>query len=465
MRKQIRSIIFLIGAIACGGMPQAFGVVGHEDIEEETRYRLERQHETMLRLEAEKYKEFELLDELQRIEEDAPAEDDGSAEHLSDEQKQMLKKDIALLQAGVVETKKKWRRLLRAEPFVRTTYNSNLYRSPKRERKPDVYIETGALLGAGFSSSKSQVEFKYRGSRVTHLKETKRSRWEQKLETELGYRISQKTNVTGYYRLNLGSQQTSEIRSLLQRIRQNMGFSLNQRLSRKMEVRIRASHDRQDFMKKSEKANSSGQYQIGPEFNYYLTQKTAIFGRYSFGVSTGGQNKSNQAVAHDFRAGLRGKIAPKTTALINAGITTQKNTGSVKGNNTAFVAEAMLISQLTAKTRAEVYMNRGFSQAVETEGSSFFVTTNFGMRASTQFTRRLLGQIELSIRRNTFDREGTLKNSSQHDTILTQALRVEYKLWKWLFGGVQYNLDLADSNNKASQYIAHRLLFDLRGRF
>ncbi|OGW82029.1 MAG: hypothetical protein A3G33_04590 [Omnitrophica bacterium RIFCSPLOWO2_12_FULL_44_17] len=469
------TIIFFVFLIIGFALPRtSYSVVGTDDIDAETFYRFEKESDNFFQQEREVEYQEKLLDQLREIKgtQAVPQKKKGEMEGmagqepktLTKEEQEKLEKEILQLQLELVPEKRKWRDRIHTQPYMGTTFDSNLYRT-RKDPKSDIMIKTGTLLDVDFGTSKTQAEFQYKGMRITNIKETKQSRWDHNMNLELGRRVSAKTSVTGYYRLDFGSNQTSEIKSFMERLNQTMGTSLNQRLSQKTEVRIRGDYGRQDFLDKKTKSGSSTQSQFGPELAYYLSKKTAVFGKYNIGFSGGGANNSNRATAHDFRGGIRGKIARKTMALVDLGASIQNNRGSVGGTNQAFVAQVLLSNQLTGKTKVQAFVHRGFSQAVETAGKNFFITTNFGLRSSTRFTRKLLGQIQLTLRQNAFDDAGSLSKASQTDTIFSMLLRMQYDIRKWLLCGLQYDADFADSTDKMSEYVGHRLSFDVQGRF
>jgi hypothetical protein len=455
----------------------AYAIVGSEDINEETLYRFRRAHEKDVYDEREKKEEEKILAQIRIAEEKKEALRKGAVEagegksskeeqkKLSEEEQKKLANEITKLQIELLPKKKRWRDRVKVAPFVRTTYDSNLQHQPKHQSKYDVFTDTGGAIQTELGTAKTQADIDYRGAYETHFHQTKESRWEHAAAAELGYDISQKTKMTGYYRFAYTAGQTSEIRSLSQRIINDLGTSLNYRLSKKTGVRMRVDYRRQDFTKPQTKSSSSSEVQFGPEFDYYLSDKTALFGRYAIGFSNGGLDGSNKAVANDIRAGIKGKILPKTSVLIDMGATAQKNTGSLSGWNSEFSGEAIVIYDLTPKTRAELFMNRNFNQAVQTAGSTFYSTTNFGLRFFSKFTRRFMGQLETSLRRNRYATGGTLSSSGEHDTIIYTLFRLQYEIRQWFLVGLQYRLDLATSNKKQSEYTAHQVSLDLIGKF
>lgn len=455
----------------------AYAIVGSEDINEETLYRFRRVHDKEMYDESEKKEEEKILAQIRIAEEKKEALRKGAVvsgkeklsekeqKKLSEEEQKKLANEITKLQVELLPKKRRWRDRVKAEPFVRTTYDSNLQHQPRHQSKYDVFTDTGGAIQTELGTVKTQTDIDYRGAYETHFHQPKESRWEHAAAAELGYDISQKTKMTGYYRFAYTAGQTSEIRSLSQRIINDAGASLNYRLSKKTGVRMRVDYNRQDFTKPQTKSSSSGEVQFGPEFDYYFSDKTALFGRYAIGFSGGGPNETNKAISNDVRAGIRGKILPKTSVLLDMGATAQKNTGSLSGWNSEFSGEAIIITDLTPKTRAELFMNRNFNQAVQTAGSSFYSTTNFGFRCMSKFTRRFLGQLEAGLRRNQFANGGTLSSSGEHDTIVYTLFRLQYEIRQWFLVGLQYQLDLATSNNKESEYTAHQVSLDLIGRF
>ncbi len=433
----------------------SFAIVGDEEISPGRLLEIRHQHDALMetekrRSDEEKAYQIELLEEKkQKLESGSP------------EEKELLD-EISKLKSGVVVQKKRWKDKIRFMPTERVVFDSNIRNS--RVAKSDLIFNTGTGIQMNLGTQRTKIDVDYDGAYANYLHNHKLSRFEQRLGTSLQYPVSSKTDIEASYHVSSTGDQNSEIRGILERLRQDASLTFNQRLSQKTGIRIGQTYNDVFFYKKSSRNNSGSQYVFSPELNYLISQKTTAFARYALGLAGGGVDDSNKSVANEFRGGIRGKILPKTTGTIDLGYSNQRLT-TLGGSVTAFVAEAVVISDITRKSKLEFLMNRSFSQAVQTEGSNFYVTENYRVTASTQFRRFLAGSLNAGVRRNSFDQGGKITGSSQRDLILELGAALRYDFRKWLGFELSYLFSGANSNNKDREYSKQVISLAVNGRY
>lgn len=432
-----------------------YAVIGDEEISSQTLEEIRREHEE--EMEEEEKKEEEKRAQLIRVieEKQKKAAEQGESAGISET-------ELAKLKSEALLKKKRFRERIHITPFERFVFDSNVRN--QKEAKSDIIFNTGSGVQLDLGTERTKFNVDYIGLHADYWKNRKLSRFEHQLGTLLRYPISSKSEVEASYKLSSTGNQTSEIRNILRRLKQDAGILFKQRISSKTGFRLNGVYSDTFFRSSSTRDNSRRQFVFGPELNYFVSRKTSLFTRYALGFSSGGVNERNKAIANEFRGGIRGKLAPKTTALLDLGYSHQK-LKTLGGNANAFVAEVVIISNLTRKSRVELLINRSFSQSVETVGTNFYVTENYRLSGTTQFRRFLMGQIFSGLRRNTFDQGGRISGSDQRDLILEVGGSLRYDFRKWLGFELRYVFSGADSTNEAREYAKHVASFAVNGRY
>ena len=436
-------------------VPAVKAVVGDEEIDPgrlaEIRLEHQREVEEQIKSEEEERRAYliRLLDEKKK-----------NASGAADAQR--MNEEIAKLKSEALTKRKRFKDRILFTPFERVVFDSNIRN--QKVAKSDTIFNSGAGVKFDLGGSKTKFDIDYTGAYARYLKNSKLSRFEHALATHLNYPFSSKTSADAFYRLSSTGNQTSEIRSILNRIRQDVALNFKRKISQKTGVRLGQSYNDILFSSGPQKENSTRQYILSPQMDYYLSRKTSIFTRYAIGLSSGGVNDSNESVAHEFRGGIRGKVAPKTTALLDLGFSHQKQK-KLGGDVNAFVAEVVAISNVTRKTKLELLINRSLSQANDTEGSKFFITENYRLSGNTQFRRYLEGELFGGVRRNIFEQNNKLSGSNQKDLILELGSSLRYDFLKWLGFELRYVLSGANSNESSREYAKHVLSLALNGKY
>ena len=453
MTKRVVAVLMCSCLVA---PPRLFGVVGDEEIAPGRLLEIHHQHEVLTEDQRRQDEEEKRAYQIRLLEEKRKKIQGGSGED-----KELIA-EIAKLKSGVLIRKKRLRERIRATPTERVIFDSNIRN--QKVAKSDIIFNTGSGLQINLGTQRTKIDVDYNSAYVNYLHNRKLSRFEHQLGTSVRYPVSSKTDLEGSYQLSSTGNQTSEIRGILNRLRQDASVTFNQRLSQKTGIRIGQTYSDVFFYNRSNRDSSSNQYVFSPEINYLISRKTSVFGRYAFGLSGGGTGGSNKTVANEFRGGIRGKIAPKTTALLDLGYSNQR-LRTIGGNVNAFVAEVVVIGDVTRKSRIEFLVNRSFSQAVQTEGSNFYVTENYRLTGSTQFRRFLYGELSAGVRRNVFDQGGKVSGSSEHDLTLELATTLRYDFRKWLGFELRYLFSTAHASQSDRDYQKHLLSFAVSGKY
>ena len=445
-------------AMTVGFAANLYAIVGGENISTDQLIEFRREHEaTVAPEDFDTKKEEEKRAYLIRtLEEKRQSAQTGS------EEDKALGEEILKLKSQALLKKKSWKERIEFTPSERIVVDSNIRN--QKEAKGDIIFHTGSGVQMDLGTDRTRFEVDYTGAHANYFHNHKLSRFEHNLGTSARYPVSSKTDVSGSYRLTSTGEQTSEIRNILKRLRQDIALTFNQRLSRKTNIRISQTYSDTFFTSRANRDNSSNQYVLSPELDYFLSSKTSFFGRYALGFSGGGVDDTNKTTAHELRGGLRGKIAPKTTALLDLGISRQ-NQRQLEGHLTAFVGEVVIITNITRKSKAELTFNRSFSQAVETEGSNFFVTENYKLSGTTQFRRFLAGTVFAGMRRNVFEQNGKVSGSTQHDLTLELGTTLRYDFRKWLTLEFRYLFSGVNASDSLREYAKHLFSFALIGRY
>ena len=436
--------------------PKAFPVVGDEDIAPGRLLEIHNAHEELTSEERKRDEEEKRPYQIRLLEEKRKQIENGSKEDKE------LVAEIARLKSSVLVQKKRWKDRIQIAPREKIVFDSNILNQKKG--KSDVILNSGTALELNLGTQKTKWQTVYDGAYVRYTHNSKLSRGEHRLGTSLRYPISSKTDMEASYHLTSTGNQNSEIHGVLKRLRQDAALTFNQRLSQKTGIRVSQTYSDVFFLEKASQNDSSSQYVISPELNYYISQKTSTFLRYALGFSAGGQNDSNEAVANEFRGGIRGKIAPKTTAVVDLGYSSQR-LKKLGGSTNAFVAEVVVISDITRKSRIEFLINRSFSQAVQTEGSTFYVTENYRLTGRTQFQRFLSADLNAGVRRNLFDNSGRISSSSTRDLILELGGGMRYDFRKWLGFELRYVYSSASSTQADHEYGKQLVTFAVNGKY
>ncbi|PIQ85178.1 MAG: hypothetical protein COV74_09470 [Candidatus Omnitrophica bacterium CG11_big_fil_rev_8_21_14_0_20_45_26] len=450
---QLLLIVYVFGW--CLPIP-AWAVVGDEEINYATITDMRRDHEELMT------EEFEGSDEEQRaylirlVEEKRKKAAEGS-----EEEKTLSQELIRLKSESLIRTKK-WRDRIRFSPFEKISFDSNIQN--QKQAKSDVIFNSGLGMQIDLGTQRTDIDIDYLGSYAAYIKKPELNRFENQLAVNGRYPFSSKTNATASYRLSTTGDQNSEIRSVLERLRQDAALTFNQRLSRKTAIRIGQTFSDVFFLSKKDQGNDSSQYTLSPEFNYLISHKTSIFARYAFGISKGGLNDSNDATAHELRGGIRGKIAPKTTALLDFGVSRQ-NLDTLGGHVNGFVAEVVVITNITRKSRLELLINRSFSKTNETTGSNFFVTENYRLTGTTQFRRHIAGEVLIGLRRNLFEQNNSISDTNQRDLTLELGSTLRYDFRKWLSLELQYLFTGVNASDSRREYGKHLVSLALNGKY
>lgn len=431
-------------------------IVGEEEISPSKIKEIKLEQEKMIEEEQKTKEEDERAYLMKTLEEKRKKAAAGSPEE------KVLAEELLKLRREMLLKKKRWQERVRLKPYERFVFDSNIQNS--RTAKSDIIFDTGTDIQLDLGTRRTRLDVNGTVAYEKYLHNSKLSRFENRLGVDGSYPISSKSQVDASYLIYSTGDQNSEIRSIVERLRQEAALIFRQRVSEKTAVRIAQTYSDVFFYKQANREDSSRQYVLSPELNYFFSKKTSAFARYAFGLSGGGQNGSNEAIANEIRGGIRGKIAPKTTALADFGYSLQSKK-KPKGNQNAFVAEMIVISNITRKSQIEFLMNRNFSQAVATSGSSYYITDNFRLTGSTQFRRFLYGDLSAGLRRNTFEQEGKVSGSDQHDLIVELSSSLRYDFRKWLGFELRYLFSCAASNESSREYAKNLFSFAINGRY
>jgi len=433
-----------------------FAIVGDEEISYSTITEMRHAHEELQKEKDDSEEEEKRVYLIQLVEEKIQKAKQGS------EEEKVLSNELIRLRSESLIRKKNWRDRIRLTPFERIAFDSNVLNQKNAES--DTIFHSGFGLQADLGAQRAALDLDYFGSYAAYVKHTDLNRFENQLGLNLRYPFSSKSNVTASYRLSSTGNQNSEIRSVLKRIRQDMGVTFNQRLSRKTGIRIGQTFSNVFFMSDKDKDESSSQYTISPEIDYFLSKKTSLFARYAYGIASGGRDNVNDSTAHELRGGIRGKVAPKTTVLLDLGYSRQ-NLDTLGGHTNAFVAEVVIITNMTRKSRLELLINRSFSKSTQTEGSHFFVTENYRLTGSTQFRRYLYGELLAGVRRNLFEKNGSISNTDRKDLTLELGSTLRYDFRKWLSLEFRYLFNIVDATEKNREFVKQLLSVAFNGKF
>ncbi len=434
-----------------------YAVVGHEDIDRYVIEEVRDEHEEIVDEEQKKKEEEKrayLMKLLEEKRKSAAGTDSAEAKNLQDE--------IAKLKSEVLQQKKSWRDRVRLTPTERIVFDSNIRN--QKDAKSDIIFNSGTGVRLDLGTKRTQIDLNYDGAHARYLRNPKLSRFEHRLNTSVRYPVSSKTQIDASYGLTSTGNQTSEIRSIINRLRQDIALVFKQRMSQKTGFRLAQTYSDLFFYRSSREDDASRQYVISPEFNYFVSKKTSVFTRYALGFSGGGVGGSNRSIAHEFRGGLRGKIAPKTSILLDLGFSHQRQL-EVGRNQNAFVGEVVLITNVTRKSRLELLVNRSFSQAIDTAGSNFFITENYRLTGITQFRRYLYGDVSAGLRRNIFEQNGSVSNPDQKDLILELATSLRYDFLRWLGLELRYTFATLASKQSSREYDKHVLSLAFNGKY
>ncbi len=454
----MRRLPALFGFLICFliVLPKGYAVVGDENIGSEKMDEIRREHEKIMEEENEKKEEEKRANMIRTLEEKRQKAAGGT------EEEKALSEELSKLRSEVLLRKKRFRDRIRITPSERVVFDSNVRN--QKNAKSDIIFNSGAGLELDLGTPRTRINVDYLGAHADYLHNSKLSRFEHQLGTDINYPISSKTEVEGTYKLSATGNQTSEIRSIANRLRQDAGIIFKERLSKKTGLRLSQTYSDTFFYRRANRDNSRRQFVFSPEFDYFVSPKTSFFTRYALGFASGGAGGSNRAIANEFRGGVRGKIAPKTTALLDLGYSNQQQR-TLGGHTNAFVAEVVVISNLTRKSRVEFLINRSLSQATETKGSNFFVTENYRLTGSTQFRRYLSGEIFSGLRRNVFDQHGKTAGSNQRDLTLELGATLRYDFRKWLGFELKYIFTGVNATDSNREYAKHIASFAVNGRY
>lgn len=192
---------------------------------------------------------------------------------------------------------------------------------------------------------------------------------------------------------------------------------------------------------------------------YALSQKTKLFGQYSFlDVVYDSNPLSDNTQQHTF-LGIDYSISEKLQAMIKLGMSIQDRTGGQPGRDD-FVYEVQADYQFTDKNNLNFTVLRKLKESdVDTTngilGSSFLATFD------QTLGQRMVASVAAGWSRDVYD-GGTL-SVDREDDYVTLSLSLGYSMQKWFEVSAGYNYVQRDSNNNTYDYDSNGIFVNLTG--
>ena len=246
---------------------------------------------------------------------------------------------------------------------------------------------------------------------------------------------------------------TSESAAFVKRIYNDFESIVLYDISERTAVSITYDQYFQDYTSNEYKSFSYLQHVVSPTAYWHLSPKTSLTAEYDIGITDYRGAKYNSTY-HQGRAGIQGRLTPKSTVYLKAGYQyriydkpDRKNTGDA-------ILEGIYNYTLSPKTGFELIAAKRINESVY-EDDGFFKSIN----VYASMTHHILYNLDLKISgcyiRSDYPRESEIMEQGlrkRSDNIYGASARLEYKFRYWLSAYTGYDFKIRDSNIRRFEY-------------
>ncbi len=202
--------------------------------------------------------------------------------------------------------------------------------------------------------------------------------------------------------------------------------------------------------------------QLGTVDLFYLVQpKTALLVEYGYGeASYFAQRTARERdnITHLARAGLRGDLTAKITALVKMGFQRKDFDNREKPDFDGFVASGSVRYQPRERTLVTFLVDRSVPEAsFRSLGDEFYVSELFVLRADQVLGEKIRAYAEGSVANHDYQR------SIRNDDFYGGTVGLRYDIQPYLYVAVQYLFERRDSNLDFD-YTDNRIFLTVMGR-
>jgi hypothetical protein len=209
------------------------------------------------------------------------------------------------------------------------------------------------------------------------------------------------------------------------------------------------------------------------DLNYRILPKTTVFLRGGWAYERYPNREPISTDNHEYRVWLGARTTPaaKIVGFLGGGFSRREWVDDEAGEPIdAFTAEGDLYYDLTPRTRLGLVVARSIETTMDTTtdnvafGSSYDLT-QVTLTATHAFTRRLTAGLGAGVALREFSGEGppgvSIVNSDRSDTQIFVDANIDYRIWRYIFLGLDYHFADNDSNVDFEDYTENRLTFSV----